>query len=232
MPDHARDKALVFTGPVTYYYTSDHLGSPQMVTNTDGVVVWQGEYRPFGAIDLTLNDVANNIRFPGQYFDGETGLHYNWHRFYDPATGRYISADPIGLDGGINLYAYVGGDPVNAVDPKGLAVTNFYHLPILIKPEDGPPEWLEPYKVYEGCVDGVKPPAWNGDWYKVKGASKKGICFCTTDVTIYADGTPEKTGGSTRGWSESQDAGPSTDNNPGRKKEPLWSKRHPDWSAP
>jgi RHS repeat-associated protein len=69
-----------------------------------------------------LETVKNNLRFPGQYFDQETGLHYNWHRFYDPETGRYITADPIGLDGGMNLYAYTGGDPVNWIDPEGLRI--------------------------------------------------------------------------------------------------------------
>jgi RHS repeat-associated protein len=68
-----------------------------------------------------LELVVNNVRFPGQYFDDETGLHYNWHRFYDPETGRYISADPIGLAGeDVNLFSYVGQDPINWIDPWGL----------------------------------------------------------------------------------------------------------------
>ena len=57
---------------------------------------------------------------PGQYFDKETYLNYNWHRYYDPFTGRYISADPIGLDGGNNLYLYADANPINNIDPEGL----------------------------------------------------------------------------------------------------------------
>jgi RHS repeat-associated protein len=61
-----------------------------------------------------------NLRFAGQYYDGETGLHYNWHRYYDPTTGRYLTPDPIGFAGGdANLYAYVWNDPINWVDPSG-----------------------------------------------------------------------------------------------------------------
>jgi RHS repeat-associated protein len=86
----------------------------------NGTVVWSARYDSFGLATVGIETVKNNLRFPGQYFDQETGLHYNWHRFYDPETGRYVSADPIGLEGGINLYAYVANDPVNWVDPWGL----------------------------------------------------------------------------------------------------------------
>ena len=57
-----------------------------------------------------------NIRFPGQYFDEETGLHYNRFRYYDPAIGRYVSADPIGQAGGVNVFGYAGNDPVGLID--------------------------------------------------------------------------------------------------------------------
>jgi RHS repeat-associated protein len=109
-----------------YYIHTDHLDTPKLMTNTVGDVVWSSKQTPFGQM-LTDSDpdgdgqhVNLNFRFPGQYFDKETGLYYNYFRYYDPELGRYITSDPIGLAGGINTYAYVGGNPLNWTDIFGL----------------------------------------------------------------------------------------------------------------
>ena len=116
-----------------YYYHTDQLGTPQAMTDASGAVVWQAVSDPFGKTTLKVQTVVNNIRFPGQYYDQETGLSYNYFRDYDPATGRYVQADPIGFAGGLNLYTYVGGNPISGVDPWGLFDLNFsagFHVPI------------------------------------------------------------------------------------------------------
>ena len=85
-------------------------------------MVWAAAYLPYGEAQVQPNStITNNLRFPGQYYDEETDLHYNWNRYYDPVLGRYLSPDPIGLEGGLNLYGYVNGDPVNGVDLEGLS---------------------------------------------------------------------------------------------------------------
>lgn len=105
-----------------YYYHNDHLGTPQKITNSTGIVVWSAEYAAFGAAAVDQSStVVNNLRFPGQYFDEETGLHYNWHRYHDPETGRYTQVDPIGLWGGINVYEYADSNPIRRIDVYGLA---------------------------------------------------------------------------------------------------------------
>jgi RHS repeat-associated protein len=85
--------------------------------------VWQADYEPFGRVQLINPSLSLNPRLPGQYFDAETGLYQNWHRDYDARLGRYLESDPIGLEGGLNPYTYVSGNPVNAVDPFGLDET-------------------------------------------------------------------------------------------------------------
>jgi RHS repeat-associated protein len=93
-----------------------------VLTNSSGTVVWSAVHEAFGEAHVDASStVENNLRFPGQYFDAETGLHYNFHRYYDPATGRYTQTDPIGFAAGdSNLYRYVGGNAVNGIDPRGL----------------------------------------------------------------------------------------------------------------
>jgi len=103
-----------------YYYINDHLGTPMKVIDENNTVVWSADYNPFGDADITVNTFENNLRFPGQFYDQESQLHYNYHRYYQSDIGRYLSADPIGLDGGINIYAYVLNNPVRLSDPLGL----------------------------------------------------------------------------------------------------------------
>lgn len=104
-----------------HYIHNDHLNTPQVVTNQNQQVVWMGNYEPFGKLaENQSNSIEIFSRFPGQYFDQETNLYYNYFRDYDPSIGRYIESDPIGLGGGVNTYAYVNGNPVNYYDPLGL----------------------------------------------------------------------------------------------------------------
>jgi len=105
----------------TFYFHNDHLGTPQVVTGENQAVVWKGEYDPFGRVTETVSAVEQNLRFPGQYFDGETGLHYNYFRIYDPNIGRYVESDPIGLHGGLSTYAYSLVNPIKYFDSTGLS---------------------------------------------------------------------------------------------------------------
>ena len=138
--------AMLESGNI-YYYHNDHLGTPQKMTDSAQIIVWQADYNPFGAATLVTNTVTNNIRLPGQYFDTESGLHYNYFRDYSPADGRYIQADPVGinldfsdpqfqilLSGGTpltgsnldyrdllnHLYGYANQNPLTNVDFYGL----------------------------------------------------------------------------------------------------------------
>jgi len=91
------------------------------MTASNGAVVWSAKYSSFGKAQVAPEStVVNNLRFPGQYFDSESGLHYNWHRYYDPGTGRYLRVDPIGLKGGLNLFIYARSNPIKYGDVKGL----------------------------------------------------------------------------------------------------------------
>ncbi len=124
-PDSFRPLALLEGfGPQEtkpYHYQLDHLGTPQELTAPDGEIVWSAHYRAYGQISrLDVEKVDNPLRFQGQYFDPESGLHYNRHRYYNPDIGRYLTPDPVKLAGGINAYQYAP-NPMGWVDPLGLA---------------------------------------------------------------------------------------------------------------
>lgn len=105
----------------------DRLGTPRLMTDGAGAVVWDAVYQPFGELQA-MTGAGPEERFPGQHFDAESGLHQNHYRTYDPSTGRYIEPDPIGLDGGWNRFAYVEGNPVRFTDSHGQAVDGFVDL--------------------------------------------------------------------------------------------------------
>ena len=109
--------------PELVYYHLDHLGTPIAASDENGKTVWQASYKAWGEIaEEKVSDGLNiNIpfRFQGQYYDEESGLHYNRFRYYDPQLGRFVSQDPIGLEGGINIYAYAPNSVIFA-DPLGL----------------------------------------------------------------------------------------------------------------
>jgi RHS repeat-associated protein len=109
-----------------YYIHTDHLDTPRLITNSANAKVWEWNNDDPFANNVPNENPSNlgtfvyNPRLPGQYFDRETNTNYNYYREYDPSTGRYIESDPIGLEGGMNTYGYVGGNPLSYVDPMGL----------------------------------------------------------------------------------------------------------------
>jgi len=118
----------VCAGGSIYYTHPDHLNTPRFIADETQKIVWRWDQQePFGATPPNDDPDADGIkfdfplRFPGQYFDRETSLAYNWMRDYDPAIGRYVESDPIGIRAGLNTYAYVGSGPIDRFDPEGLS---------------------------------------------------------------------------------------------------------------
>jgi RHS repeat-associated protein len=192
-----------------HYYQNDQLGTPRELTNAEGEIAWSATYQAWGntlkvqwaqdgsdtasqtkvkaketlqSTDLAANDPVNQpVRFQGQYFDSETGLHYNRFRYYDPDVGRFVSQDPIGLLGGDNLYSYAR-NPTGWVDPFGLnplSGSGAGRKPKTKKPNidnrcDGCKKWsIDRYdKVCQGHVPGVGVAKYfrdpkDGSWYSV-----------------------------------------------------------------
>jgi RHS repeat-associated protein len=133
-------------GNSIYYYHNDHLGTPMLMTDESGQIVWEGEFLPFGETFSITGTITNNLRFPGQYYDEETDFNYNYYRNYNPRVGRYVEVDRQTLGSLIamevelfcelsemaviyyellrnpqkqNLFVYAINNPINLVDPRG-----------------------------------------------------------------------------------------------------------------
>ncbi len=119
------DPVFLRTATDTYFYQNDHLGTPQRITDRSGAVVWAVQYKSFGEVQLTMHQIENPLRLPGQYEDRETGLSHNYFRFYDWSIGKYMSVDPIGRQGGSNIYLYANANPIAETDTLGLSPSKF-----------------------------------------------------------------------------------------------------------
>ena len=105
--------------PQLLFVHADHLDRPLKMTDAAQALLWDAVFLPFGEAQSVTT--ALNLRFPGQYFLIESGLHYNWHRHYDPTTGRYLQPDPLGFVDGPSVYAYASSAPTLEIDPTGRA---------------------------------------------------------------------------------------------------------------
>ncbi len=108
------------SSPSYYYVHTGQIDEPLIVTDASKAKVWDAALDPWGQATMLATPTKDlNLRLPGQWYSAESGLHQNWMRDYDPVTGRYIEADPLGINAGANLYPYVISDPLDRIDPSG-----------------------------------------------------------------------------------------------------------------
>lgn len=166
------------------YLHPDHLNTPRLATDSTQSLLWRWDSDAYGLggpnedVDGDGKATSVPLRFPGQIYDAQTQLNYNYYRDYDPKTGRYVQSDPIGLEGGLNTYGYAMGNPISFMDPYGLS-TAFWDVPI--------PKWI-PEIVIPGISSGAaaigsglacmvySPSVGNGE-------CPTGGCYYATDKT-------------------------------------------------
>ena len=115
--------AVNTASPQTYWVSVDHLNRPAQMTNSAKASVWQATWQPFGAPQAITGTLTLDARFPGQWFQLESGLHQNWWRHYDPTTGRYTQVDPLGFPNGPSVYGYAGSNTADLTDLNGLCAS-------------------------------------------------------------------------------------------------------------
>jgi RHS repeat-associated protein len=177
------------SGAVNYVH-ADQLGSPRMITRpSDNAILWRWDSDPFGTATPNQNPqnlgaFIYNLRLPGQYFNAETGLNYNYYRDYDAAAGRYRQSDPIGVSGGLNTYTYVRGNPVSLRDPLGWCPSNDQNswqnnlLSFLFAPWGG----------YSNFLGDLQQTGWPGGSWDANLAALPPIAAETTATSVFWNG--------------------------------------------
>ncbi|QHB60517.1 type IV secretion protein Rhs (plasmid) [Ralstonia solanacearum] len=167
-----------------YYIYADQIDTPRVITDINNLMVWRWDQTdPFGATlpdenPTSLGTFTYNLRFPGQVYDAETGKHYNVNRDYDPAGGRYVQSDPIGLNGGQwSTYAYTRGNPISGIDPRGLATPSDIKIALDVIRERVP-------EIYPQFPTSVTPVSDLSSWY---GAPLQGYTDLSGNIQINAN---------------------------------------------
>ncbi|GAA5526198.1 hypothetical protein Maes01_02797 [Microbulbifer aestuariivivens] len=185
-----------------YTVGSDYLGTPKVMMDLSGNSVWAQVMSPYGEsqvhedLDGDGNRVVLNLRFPGQYADQESGAYYNFFRDYDPSLGRYVQSDPIGLRGGLNTYAYVGGNPLMYTDPLGLVPPSNIPPGVNIQQNIAEASNMSPFEFYDAVRNG-------GRWdYKQQGSQYEAFGNYNYGLTGRAAGFPGNVLNRAAGWAQ------------------------------
>lgn len=155
--------AMVRSGQISYIH-NDHLGRPELVTNSTKAAIWRASNFAFDRT-VTLDSLGGlNLGFPGQYYDAETGNWNNGFRDYDASIGRYLESDPIGLLGGLNTYAYAEGNPVLKFDRTGLSSLCFDRASGMMTVYDKNGTVIDSYPAANNVTKGSKGPWPDGEY--------------------------------------------------------------------
>ena len=166
------------------------MGTPQELTDPGGKIVWSAHYRAYGnVIKFDINEISNPLRFQGQYYDEESGLHYNRHRYYNPNTGRYLTPDPIKLAGGLNSYQYVP-NPTGWVDPLGLMSVKG-ECPGGLKTSSTSRKANDFGRV-EGTYSAIKPGPLTDNIAETFSGGRYSVVTIDNDISLYRAGTANK----------------------------------------
>ena len=188
----------MLAGPAsTYFVTGDHLGTPVLLTDATGAVANAYDTTPFGQRWFAKASSPTTAEaFPGQLID-IADRYYNAHRDYDPTTGRYLQADPIGLAGGENVYGYVGGNPVGRVDPDGFQAIEPERLAEEISDAEIGAEAIDAQTIQMASAAGMRlPPRFESGSRTVSGALmyQRGVANGIRQAAL-ANQCPYPTGG-------------------------------------